>query len=93
MDYRKMNTFGLLKFGFLYLTSRRFFKAAELRADTFATLAGFGEHLIQTKKFVTEHSELPEAYKEKIRKYYPSPDQILEIDRNMRLVAEVDDPA
>ncbi|WP_340065642.1 hypothetical protein [Ascidiimonas aurantiaca] len=90
MDYQKLSTQKLLRFGFLYLFSRSFMRKAELRADTYAVKAGYGTYLIRTKNFILSHTELPESYKNKIRKYYPSPDQILEIDRDLRKVSEID---
>lgn len=90
-DYQSLSALGLLRFGLLYLSSKKFMKSAELRADTFATRAGYGSYLIATKNFILNHAELPETYKAKIRRYYPSPDQILEIDKNLRKITNLDE--
>lgn len=89
-DYQSLSSLGLLRFGLLYLTSKKFMKSAELRADTFATQAGYGDYLIATKNFILNHAELPETYKAKIRRYYPSPDQILEIDKNLKNIDNIE---
>nr|WP_298998055.1 hypothetical protein [uncultured Allomuricauda sp.] len=89
-DYQSLSSIGLLRFGLLYLTSKKFMKSAELKADTFATQAGYGKYLVATKNFILNHAELPETYKAKIRRYYPSPDQILEIDKNLKTMEDIE---
>ena len=80
VDYKDRSGWGLVRFGGCYVFSRRYRKLAERRADTYAVEAGFGPELIATKNFILNHARLPEVYKKTIRTYYPSPDEILEIE-------------
>lgn len=80
VDYRDRSGPGLVRFGWQYVFSKKFRKQAERRADAFAVEAGFGPALVATKNFILNHTGLPEAYKRTIRTYYPSPDEILEME-------------
>ncbi len=84
VDYRDRSGRGLLRFGWQYVFSTQFRKQAERRADAFAVEAGFGKALVATKNFILNHTGLPEAYKRTIRTYYPSPDEILEMEEAFR---------
>jgi hypothetical protein len=44
-----------------------------------------GQYLIATKRFILDHAELPQAYKDKIARLYVSPDEITE---QVRLLEE-----
>lgn len=79
MDYEKRGTWGLLGFGISYGFSKKYIRKAERIADRFAVEHGLGEHLVATKSFILDHTELPEAYQEKIAKLYLSPDDIVEL--------------
>jgi len=37
-----------------------------------------GKYIIATKRFILDHAELPQAYKDKIARLYLSPDVIVE---------------
>ncbi|MEJ2584328.1 MAG: hypothetical protein P8Z38_04600 [Robiginitalea sp.] len=84
VDYRDRSNWGLIRFGWQYIFSGRFRKSAERRADAFAVEAGFGPALIATKNFILNHTRLPEVYKKTIRTYYPSPDEILEMEQALQ---------
>jgi len=77
MDYQHRSSFNLIGFGIGYSLSKNYIRKAEKRADTFAVQKGMGNYIIATKNFILNHTELPEHYKENIKKLYLSPDEIL----------------
>lgn len=89
MDYEGLSKRGLLKFGFGYLFSKEFVRNAENRADRIAIRHGLGNEIIQTKNFILNHAGLSEKYKQKIRKLYPSPEQIMEIIQGEKKLASL----
>ncbi|MCC5612971.1 hypothetical protein LC612_41360 [Nostoc sp. CHAB 5834] len=78
MDYENRSNTGLIGFGLSYLTSPRYVKKVEQIADQFAVSHGLGPYLIKTKRFILDHAELPQAYKDKIARLYVSPEEIVE---------------
>ncbi len=76
MDYHDRSSMGLVIFGFKYVTSAKYLRQAEETADRFAVEHGCGDQLIQCKEFILGHDDLPERYKEKIRRSYPDPSTI-----------------
>ncbi|MFT6871881.1 MAG: hypothetical protein ACJAVN_000885 [Roseivirga sp.] len=89
MDYEGLSKRGLLKFGFGYLFSKEFVRNAENRADRIAIRHGLGNEIIQTKNFILNQAGLSEKYKQKIRKLYPSPEQIMEIIQGEKKLASL----
>ncbi len=79
MDYERRNTWGMLGFGISYGFSKKYIRKAESIADRFAVEHGLGEHLVATKSFILDQTELPEAYRERIATLYLSPDDIVEL--------------
>ncbi len=77
MDYQERSGFNLIQFGIGYLTSHRFIKEAERAADTFAVSHGMGKYILATKDFILNHAHLSKVYKDRIRKLYLSPEEIL----------------
>lgn len=77
MDYQEKSGFNLLLFGFKYLTSSGFIKEAERAADTFAVNHGMGDYILATKKFIMNHPHLSKLYKDRIKRLYLSPVEIL----------------
>lgn len=77
MDYQERSGFNLIQFGIGYLTSRRFIKEAERAADTFAVNHGMGDYILATKDFILNHAHLSKVYKDRIRRLYLSPEEIL----------------
>ena len=77
MDYQERSGFNLIQFGIGYLTSKRFIKEAERAADTFAVSHGMGDYILATKDFILNHANLSEVYKDRIRRLYLSPEEIL----------------
>ncbi|WP_081661881.1 hypothetical protein [Gillisia sp. JM1] len=77
MDYQERSGFNLIQFGIGYLTSHKFIKEAERAADTFAVSHGMGDYILATKDFILNHAHLSKVYKDRIRKLYLSPEEIL----------------
>jgi hypothetical protein len=77
MDYQERSGLNLLQFGINYLTSNTFIKEAERAADTFAVKHGMGQYILATKDFILNHAHLSAVYKERIRRLYLSPEEIL----------------
>ncbi|MEZ0609079.1 hypothetical protein ACAW74_11215 [Fibrella sp. WM1] len=86
MDYKQRSNLGMVRFGLSYLLSPRYVKEAEQLADGYAVRHGLGHYLIATKRFILDHTELPQRYKDKIARLYVSPEEITEQVR--RLEAE-----
>jgi hypothetical protein len=78
MDYERRSNVGLIGFGIGYISSARYVKKVEQFADGFAVQHGLGPYLIKTKRFILDHAELPQAYKDKIARLYVSPEEIVE---------------
>lgn len=85
MDYESRSTMGMIGFGLGYVLSADYVKRAERVADGFAVGHGLGPYLIETKRFILNHAELPQAYKDKIARLYVSPEEIVE---QVRLLEE-----
>lgn len=77
MDYRDKTAFGLIIFGMRYVTSNNYIRRAERVADTYAVNQGMGEYIIKTKNFILNHSMLSDDYKNRIKRLYLSPEEIV----------------
>ncbi len=85
MDYRHRSMLGMIWFGLRYVLSRRYRKKVEHMADEYAIAYGMANDILATKKYILEHSELPDKYKRRIRKYYMS-------EKNVhRLIAKLEE--
>lgn len=78
LDYEHRSNAGIVSFGYRYLFSPAYVKEAERAADTYAVERGLGKYIIATKRFILDHAEIPQAYKNKIARLYLSPDVIVE---------------
>ncbi|MDB5014761.1 MAG: hypothetical protein JWQ25_2963 [Daejeonella sp.] len=83
MDYENRSNLGMLAFGLSYYFSDQYVKNAERRADTYAVDHGLGQYIIATKRFILDHAELPQRYKDKIARLYLSPDDIVKQVRDL----------
>jgi len=83
MDYERRSNWNIITFGVSYVLSKRFIKKVEIIADTYAVNYGLGQYIIDTKRFILEHADLPQAYKDKIAELYLSPDDIVEQVRKL----------
>jgi hypothetical protein len=83
LDYEGKSNSEIVSFGYHYLFHPAFVKHAEMVADSLAVERGMGGHIVATKRFILDHAQLPEAYKNKIRRLYLSPDVIVEQVRKL----------
>ncbi|WP_224489239.1 hypothetical protein [Robertkochia flava] len=79
MDYETRSKWNLFWFGLRYLFQPSYTRKAERVADTFAVENGMEAYILKTKNFILEHADLPERYKARIRRYYLSPEAIVEL--------------
>ncbi len=78
MDYESRTNLGMVGFGIGYVFSADYVKKVERIADSHAVSHGLGSYLVDTKRFILDHAELPQAYKDKIARLYVSPEEITE---------------
>lgn len=83
LDYEHRSNAGMVKFGYQYIFSPAYVKEAERDADTYAVEHGLGNYIIATKRFILDHTELPQSYKNKIARLYLSPDVIVELVKKL----------
>lgn len=79
MDYRERTNIGMLIFGMKYLFSSTHIKEVERAADTYAIAHGMGDYILKTKNFILDNANLSEKYKERIRRLYISPEEVMEL--------------
>jgi len=70
VDYEIRSNMNMVGYGLKYTFSDKFKKACEHQADSIAIEHGFHEEIIATKKYLLQNELVPEAYKEKLRKFY-----------------------
>lgn len=78
LDYESRSNAAMISFGYNYYFYPDYVKHAEMVADSFAVERGMGHYIVATKRFILDNAELPQAYKDKIRRLYLSPDVIVE---------------
>lgn len=83
LDYERRSNRGMIAFGIRYYLHPSYVKQAERAADFFAVEHGMGHYIIATKHFILDNADLPQAYKDKIRRLYLSPDVIVEQVRKL----------
>jgi len=79
VDYEHRTNAGIAIFGLRYISSPSYVQEAERAADTYAVQRGLGKYIIATKRFILDHADIPERYKNKIARLYLSPDIIVEM--------------
>lgn len=79
MDYLNRNRFDLIWFGIKYLFSENHIIEAERAADQFAVQQNMEHYILKTKEFILNHAEISETYKNRIKKYYLSPEEIMHL--------------
>jgi len=84
MDYKDRSAVGMILLGIKYLYSDLHIQEVERAADHYAVGQGMGAYILKTKNFILNHTSLSDSYKQRIKKYYLSPEEI------MQLVAEYD---
>ena len=83
LDYESKSNTEMISFGYRYISSPSYVKEAERLADTYAVERGLGKYIIATKRFILDHAELPQSYKNKIARLYLSPDVITELVKKL----------
>ena len=76
LDYEKMTNWEMVVFGIKYLFVDKHIIEAERTADSYAIDQGIGKYILAMKNFILNHSDLPKHYKNRIRKYYISPEEV-----------------
>lgn len=79
MDYRNRSTIGMMVFGIKYLFSDAHLKEVERAADVFAIAHGMGDYILKTKNFILDNTNLSEKYKNRIRSFYMSPEEVMHL--------------
>ncbi|MDG5491559.1 hypothetical protein [Psychroserpens sp. SPM9] len=79
IDYQDRSKLNLIWFGIKYLLSENHIVEAERAADTFAVFHGMEDYILKTKDFILNHAQITTSYKDRIKKYYLSPEEIMEL--------------
>ena len=79
LDYQNRSNLNLIQFGFNYLVSEKHIIEAEKAADVYAIKQGMSEYILKTKNFILNHAEISDKYKERMKRYYLSPEEIMQI--------------
>jgi len=79
MDYQNRSKINLIGFGINYLFSDNHIIEAERAADTYAVAHGMEDYILKTKDFILNHADITQSYKDRITKYYLSPEEIMEL--------------
>ena len=79
MDYKNRSILNLMWFGVKYLLSDNHIATAERAADTYAVQSGMEQYILKTKDFILSQANLEQSYIARIKKYYLSPEEIMEI--------------
>jgi hypothetical protein len=76
VDYLNRPVLGMISFGLGYALWSRYMRKAERVADTLAVAHGFGAEVRATKQYLLEHATLPPHYKQRLKRYYLSADEL-----------------
>jgi len=90
MDYRNRTNVGMLIFGLKYLFSSAHIKEVERAADTYAIAHGMGDYILKTKNFILDNANLSEKYKDRIRRLYISPEEVMELINKNKVEEEIE---
>lgn len=77
MDYQHRNKRNLIWFGLKYLFSDTHIVEAERAADSFAVKHKMENYILKTKDFILNNAAISEEYKNRIKRYYLSPEEIM----------------
>lgn len=77
MDYQHRSRWNLIWFGIKYLFSENHVVKAERAADRFAVQHKMEDYILKTKKFILNHADVTEKYKNRMKRYYLSPEEIM----------------
>ena len=79
IDYQHRSSLNLVWFGIRYLLLENHIVEAERMADTYAVKRGMGEYILETKNFILNHADIDDKYKLRMKKFYLSPEEIMNI--------------
>src|SRR5690554_6000108 len=79
IDYSNRSNLNLIWFGIKYLLSDSHIVEAERAADTYAIRNNMENYIIKTKDFILKNADIEDAYKLRIKKYYLSVEEIMDI--------------
>lgn len=79
IDYQQKNKLEMIRFGVKYVLLKEHVKKAERAADSAAVLNGMAEYIIKTKEFILNNADIEASYKNRIKEYYLSPEEIREM--------------
>ncbi|MBW2962585.1 hypothetical protein [Mesonia aestuariivivens] len=79
MDYRERSTLGMAAFGLKYLFSTAHIQEVERAADTYAVKHGMYQYILATKNFILNNTSISPKYKNRIKRLYMSPEEIMEL--------------
>ncbi|CAM1333845.1 hypothetical protein [Tenacibaculum aestuariivivum] len=82
MDYEEMSNSQLICFGFKYIFLEKHIINAERKADHFAIQQGMEDYIMKTKNFILNNADITQAYKNRIKRYYLSPEEIIQLVNN-----------
>jgi len=89
MDYLHRGTLGMIVFGLKYLFSTAHIQEVERAADTFAVKHGMYQYILATKNFILNNTSISPKYKNRIKKLYMSPEEIMDLVNKLD-IAEVE---
>lgn len=89
MDYSNRSKLDLIWFGIKYLLSDTHIVEAERAADTYAIRHNMEEYILKTKDFILNNAEIHDAYKLRIKKYYLSPEEIMDMIKKRNMEADI----
>ncbi|HKK77741.1 MAG TPA: hypothetical protein VJ953_21865 [Saprospiraceae bacterium] len=76
MDYLNRSWPNMLRFGLGYLLFPTFRIGAERKADIYAIEYGFAKEIMATKLFLLNESSIPNSYKDRLTRYYLTPEEV-----------------
>lgn len=79
MDFRDRSNFNLIWFGIKYVLSDKHIVETERSADTFAVQSGMEKYILKTKEFILNQANIDKEYIARIKRYYLSPEEIMEL--------------
>lgn len=79
MDYEEMSNLELIWFGFKYILLEKHIINAEKKADHFAVKQGMEDYIMRTKNFILNHADITQTYKNRMKRYYLSPEEIMQL--------------
>ncbi|SFZ91796.1 hypothetical protein SAMN05428642_102335 [Flaviramulus basaltis] len=88
MDYQTRSNLNLIWFGIKYLLSDSHIVEAERAADTFAVNQGMEDYILKTKSFILNHADISTTYKNRIKRFYLSPEEIMGIVNSRDVILE-----